>query len=90
MGKTLNNQFLGKYDRVSDLSRWGNKSGSIYASSSKHWHTNVIRCLSALKGRFVEDDFRFRIESESDLADPDAEMSKLLKKRAKNVVVKKR
>ncbi len=89
MTKTLNNRFLGQYDRISDLSRWGNKSGSIYASSSKHWHTNVVRCLSALKGRFVEDEFKFRIVSGNDLSDPEAEVSKLLKTRKKNVVAKK-
>lgn len=61
MGNTLNNKYLGSYKSVSDLSRWGNKSGAIYASSPKNWHENIIRCLSALKGRFVEDDYRFRI-----------------------------
>lgn len=61
MVKTLGNKYLGKHQGVSDLSRWGNKDGAIYASSSKHWHTNVIRCLSALKGRFIEDDYKFRL-----------------------------
>jgi len=61
MGTTLNNKYLGNYESVSDLSRWGNKSGAIYASSPKNWHENIIRCLSALKGRFVEDNYRFRI-----------------------------
>jgi len=64
MGKTLNNSYLGKYERLSDLSRWGNKDGSIYASSSKNWHTNIINCLSALKGRFIEDDYKFRLSPE--------------------------
>lgn len=66
MAKTLNNKYLGEYQRVSDLSRWGNKSGSIYASSPRNWHENVIRCLSALKGRFVEDGYLFRITSENE------------------------
>ncbi len=61
MGKTLNNRFLGDYQRVSDLSRWGNRTGAIYASSPKNWQENMIRCLSALKGRFVEDDYAFRL-----------------------------
>lgn len=64
MVKTLNNRYLGQHENVSDLSRWGNKDGAIYASSSKHWHTNVIRCLSALKGRFIEDDYKFRLSPE--------------------------
>ncbi|MDD5376856.1 MAG: peptidoglycan DD-metalloendopeptidase family protein [Candidatus Gracilibacteria bacterium] len=61
MTKTLNNKFLGKYTTIDQLSRYGNKSGSIYASSSSNWHNNVVRCLSALKGRFVEDNFQFRL-----------------------------
>lgn len=64
MTKTLNNKYLGKHQGIDDLSRWGNKDGAIYASSSKHWHTNVVRCLSALKGRFIEDDYRFRLSPE--------------------------
>ncbi len=49
MGKTLNNRFLIQYTHVSDLSRWGNGDGPIYASSSANWHNNIIRCLSAMK-----------------------------------------
>lgn len=49
MVKTLNNKFLGKYTTIDQLSRYGNKDGSIYASSSSNWHNNVVRCLSALK-----------------------------------------
>lgn len=64
MAKTLNNKYLGKHQGVDDLSRWGNKDGAIYASSSKHWHTNVVRCLSSLKGRFIEDDYKFRLSPE--------------------------
>lgn len=61
MAKTLNNKFLRKYTSIDQLSRYGNKDGSIYASSSSNWHNNVVRCLSALKGRFVEDNFQFRL-----------------------------
>ncbi len=61
MGKTLNNKYLGDYQRISDLSRWGNKTGAIYASSPKNWQENVVRCLSSLKGRFVEDGYLFRL-----------------------------
>ncbi|MFZ3232893.1 MAG: hypothetical protein WA194_05175 [Patescibacteria group bacterium] len=64
MVKTLNNRYLGSHQGVDELSRWGNKGGAIYASSSSHWHTNVIRCLSALKGRFIEDDYKFRLSPE--------------------------
>ena len=62
MTRTLNNRFLGKYTKVSELSRWGNPDGSIYASSWGSWHSNVIRCLSALKWEFVEDGYQFRLK----------------------------
>ena len=62
MTATFNNRFLGKYTKLSELSRWGNTDGAIYASSNSNWHNNTIRCLSALKWRFVEDDFQFRVK----------------------------
>ncbi|EKE27523.1 MAG: Peptidase family M23 [uncultured bacterium (gcode 4)] len=61
MSKTLNNRYLRKYRSIDMLSRWWNKDWAIYASSSKNWHNNVVKCLSALKWRFVEDDYKFRI-----------------------------
>lgn len=61
MTQTFNNQFLWQYSKVSELSRWGNNRGLIYASSPENWHNNIIRCLSALKNRFVEDDYEFRL-----------------------------
>jgi hypothetical protein len=61
MVKTLNNRYLRKYRSIDMLSRWWNKDWSIYASSSKNWHNNVVKCLSALKWRFVEDDYKFRM-----------------------------
>lgn len=57
MGLTFNNKYLSGYNHLDELSRWGNSSGSIYASSQGNWHNNIIRCLSALKGRYVEDDY---------------------------------
>ncbi len=65
MAKTFNNKYLFQYNHVSDLSRWGNDTGPIYASSNANWHNNVIRCLSAIKGRFVEDDYNFRVTQSS-------------------------
>jgi murein DD-endopeptidase MepM/ murein hydrolase activator NlpD len=59
---TLNNKYLSKYDTIDMLSRWGNEDDQIYASSSANWHDNMIKCLSALKGRFVEDDLAFRYQ----------------------------
>ena len=62
MTATFNNRFLGKYTHLSELSRWGNPDGAIYASSNANWHNNTVRCLSALKGEFVKDDFEFRLK----------------------------
>lgn len=62
MGRTFNNKFLSQYSRVSDLSRWGNEKWPIYASSNANWHNNIIRCLGAMKGKYVEDDYNFRIK----------------------------
>jgi murein DD-endopeptidase MepM/ murein hydrolase activator NlpD len=61
MTATFNNKFLGKYTKISQLSRWGNPNGTIYASSNSNWHTNTVRCLSALKWEFVSDDYEFRL-----------------------------
>jgi murein DD-endopeptidase MepM/ murein hydrolase activator NlpD len=61
MSKTFNNKYLGKYTKLSELSRWGNETGTIYASSNANWHNNIVKCVSALKWRFIEDDFAFRI-----------------------------
>lgn len=61
MVKTLNNRYLSKYRSIDMLSRWWNKTWSIYASSSKNWHNNVVKCLSSLKWRFIEDDYKFRL-----------------------------
>lgn len=66
MAKTLNNKYLYKYSSIDMLSRWWNKDWSIYASSSKNWHNNVIKCLSSLKWRFVEDDYKFRVINSDD------------------------
>lgn len=62
MARTLRNKYLGQYNSLTDLSRWGNKNPNkpIYASSKTNWHNNMVRCLSSLKGYFVEDDFQFR------------------------------
>lgn len=62
MTKTLNNQFLWDYKEMSKLSRYGNKTGSIYASSPVNWHNNMIKCLQALKAEHIPDNFNFRIE----------------------------
>ena len=45
MAKTLNNRFLGKYDEMSMLSRYWNKTWAIYASSDFNWHNNIKKCF---------------------------------------------
>jgi murein DD-endopeptidase MepM/ murein hydrolase activator NlpD len=63
MASTFNNRFLSKYTYVSELSRWWNDNGTIYASSNANWHNNIIKCVSSLKGRFVEDKYNFRAKN---------------------------
>lgn len=59
--RTLNNKALWSYDEVQLLSRFGNKDGSIYASSPDHWHNNVTKCMSHIKQRYIPDDYNFRL-----------------------------
>ncbi len=61
MAKTLNNRFLGKYDDMSMLSRYWNKTWAIYASSDFNWHNNIKKCLTALKWTNVPDNYNFRV-----------------------------
>lgn len=61
MVKTLNNKFLWEYDSMNKLSRYWNKTWAIYASSPLHWHTNITKCLTALKQKSIPDDYKFRI-----------------------------
>jgi len=61
MWKTLNNRYLWGYNEIKDLSRYGNKTGAIYASSSDNWHNNIIKCMSFIKWRYIPDDYNFRL-----------------------------
>lgn len=61
MAQTLNNKFLWGYTQIQQLSRYGNKDGTIYASSELNWHRNIVKCMSHVKWEFVPDDYRFRI-----------------------------
>lgn len=60
IAETLNNPFLGDYHTIKQLSRYGNKDGAIYASSPINWQTNVLKCLSKIKGYTIPEDFPFR------------------------------
>lgn len=57
---TLNNQYLGHYHTINQLSRYGNAEGKIYASSPINRQTNVLKCLSQIKGFYVPEDYPFR------------------------------
>jgi hypothetical protein len=58
---TLNNKYLWKYDKIKELGRYGNKTGSIYASSDFNWHNNITKCMSVIKQQYIPDDFNFRL-----------------------------
>lgn len=57
---TLNNSHLGHYHTIKQLSRYGNSSGKVYASSPINWQTNVTKCLTQIKGYYVPEDYPFR------------------------------
>jgi murein DD-endopeptidase MepM/ murein hydrolase activator NlpD len=61
MTKTFNNKILWKYNEIQELSRYGNKDGQIYASSPENWHTNIVKCMSHIKGEYVPDNYNFRL-----------------------------
>lgn len=65
VAKALNNKILWKYDKISQLTRYWNTNGQIYASSSYNWHNNMLRCLTALKKEYVSDDYSFRMKEEA-------------------------
>ena len=57
---TLNNQYLGNYHTIKQLSRYGNSDWKIYASSPINWQSNVQKCLSKIKGFYIPEDYPFR------------------------------
>ncbi|MCX6825354.1 MAG: peptidoglycan DD-metalloendopeptidase family protein [candidate division SR1 bacterium] len=70
---TLNNAFLGAYHTINQLSRYGNKDGKIYASSPINWQTNVLKCLSQIKGYYIPEDFPFRTGPNPNIDNPTPE-----------------
>ncbi len=60
MTATFNNKFLWKYNTLDQLSRYGNKTGTIYASSDSNWHNNITKCMSHVKWEYIPDDFKYR------------------------------
>jgi len=62
MARAFNNQFLGWYTEIQQLSRYGNKTWLIYASSEFNWHNNIIKCMSHVKWQYIPDNYKFRIQ----------------------------
>jgi murein DD-endopeptidase MepM/ murein hydrolase activator NlpD len=57
----VNNQYLWKYTTIDQLSGWWNPIGPIYASSQTNWHENIVKCMSAIKWRYVGNSATFRL-----------------------------
>lgn len=57
----LNNEHLGRWHTIYELSWYGNKVGPIYASSEINWQTNVMKCLTAIKGYRVPEEYPIRL-----------------------------
>lgn len=70
---TLNNAFLWNYHTINQLSRYGNKDGKIYASSPINRQTNVLKCLSQIKGYYIPEDFPFRTWPNPNIDNPNPE-----------------
>lgn len=56
----VTNKYLSNNNTVDQMSRYGNKHGSIYASSDTNWQKNVITCLSKIKWYRVPEDYPFK------------------------------
>ncbi len=59
----VNNQWLGHYKTIDQLSGWWNPRGPIYASSPTNWHENIVKCMSALKGKYIGNYSPFRLNA---------------------------
>ncbi|MCD5385301.1 peptidoglycan DD-metalloendopeptidase family protein [Candidatus Gracilibacteria bacterium] len=68
---TLNNKYFKDYNTVGEMSGAGRevlglsscreKGTYCYATDTKYWHKNVIKCMSHLKGTYIPDNYNFRI-----------------------------
>jgi hypothetical protein len=54
-------RWLGWYTTIDQLSGWWNPIGPIYASSQTNWHENIVKCMSAIKGKYVGNKAAFRL-----------------------------
>lgn len=61
----LENKYLGNYHTLDKFSWYGNKDWAIYASSPINRQTNVTKCLSAIHGYRIPDDWPVRLPYEN-------------------------
>ncbi|MDD3646282.1 MAG: peptidoglycan DD-metalloendopeptidase family protein [Candidatus Gracilibacteria bacterium] len=73
IGRTLNNKYFKDVNSIGLLSGSGRKvlgapecnsgpNSFCYATDPNHWHNNVIKCMSFIKGKFIPDDYNFRLQ----------------------------
>ena len=60
IGVALTNRYLWKYTTVDQLSRRGNKTGMVYATSTENRHINCMNFLSMVYDKKVSDQWKFR------------------------------
>ena len=60
--QTLGNKYLGEYHSMNQLSRYGNKTWSIYASDPINRQKNIQRCLSMIYEVNIPEDYFMRIK----------------------------
>ncbi len=65
ISSVVNNNWLGSYTTIDQLSGWWNPRGPIYASSRTNWHENIVKCMSALKQHYVWNNGTFRLSQAS-------------------------
>jgi murein DD-endopeptidase MepM/ murein hydrolase activator NlpD len=57
----LENEYLWNYPTIFNLSWYGNKKWAIYASSEINWQRNIMKCLTAIKGYRVPEEYPIRL-----------------------------
>lgn len=59
--QTLNNRHLGGFATLAEVNGYGGGDGKKYATSEFNWQNNVTRCLTAIYGFYVPDNFPYRV-----------------------------
>ena len=60
IGKTLNNRNLSYIYTINYLSRYGNKTGMVYATSPENQFINMANCLGMIHNKKIDDKRNFR------------------------------